>query len=152
MKTFSVGPRLVHGEDALDCLKQFAGCRVLVVTDAGLASSSCLDAVMRRLRDAQVTVFDAVVPDPSTQVVAQGLRIYRDAEPYAVVAVGGGSVIDAAKAMHLVALERGKAAEWGLAVVPTTSGSGSEVTSVAVVTDEEQQVKIPQWSWGACCG
>lgn len=143
MGGFRVGPTLLHGAGALDSLTQFAGERVLLVTDAGIGRTPVLDLVRSHLEGAEVTVFDAVTPDPSTEVVAAGLAVYLAVEPLAIIAVGGGSVIDAAKAMHLVALEQGRAAPWGLAVVPTTSGSGSEVTSVAVITDLANQVKIP---------
>lgn len=143
MGGFRVGPTLLHGASALESLGQFDGERVLLVTDAGIARTPVLDLVRSHLVGAEVTVFDAVLPDPSTDVVAAGLAVYLAVAPRAVVAVGGGSVIDATKAMHLVALEQDRAAPWGLAVVPTTSGSGSEVTSVAVITDLTHQVKIP---------
>ncbi|AQX16856.1 hypothetical protein BCR15_07340 [Tessaracoccus lapidicaptus] len=143
MGEFGLGPTLLHGAGALDALSQFAGERVLVVTDTGIAGTPTLGIVREHLAGAEITVFDGVTPDPSTTVVAEGLAAYYAAGPHAVVAVGGGSVIDAAKAMHLIATQQGRGAPWGLAVVPTTSGSGSEVTSVAVVTDEVNQVKIP---------
>ena len=140
---FALGPRLLHGPGSLSALQEFAGERVLLVTDAGIESTPVFGEIRWQLAGSEVTVFDKVLPDPSTSMVATLLRVYLDFAPHAIVAVGGGSVIDTAKATHLIAQQQGQAAPWGLAVVPTTSGSGSEVTSVAVVTDEEHQVKIP---------
>lgn len=142
-KQFVVGPLLLHGQGALDALEEFVGRRVLVVTDRGIAGTPVLPLVLEHLRRSDVAVFDAVEPDPSIAVVARGLEVYLGHGPHAVVAVGGGSVIDAAKAMHLVAMKQDRHAQWGLVAIPTTSGSGSEVTSVAVVTDEVEQVKLP---------
>jgi alcohol dehydrogenase class IV len=99
--------------------------------------------VRRELSQAQVTVFDQVSPNPDVQTVVAGLEQHAAAQPEAIVAVGGGSSIDAAKAIHALASRQGAALRSGFIVIPTTSGSGSEGTSYAVISDHSTQAKIP---------
>lgn len=145
MSVFSLHTEIHTGAKALDVLLQFRDMRVLIVTDAFLATTELFRDVRSRL-GAQVTVFDEVTPNPTIQVVGKGAACYLAADPEVVVALGGGSPIDAAKAMHKAAIAIGEAAREGLIVIPTTSGSGSEVTSYSVITDEETHAKIPMVS------
>ncbi len=145
MSTFTVATRILFGDDALDALRQFTGRRVLVVTDSFLATTDVFTEVLDRL-GAGVTVFDEVLPNPTIALIGKGVAAYLAARPDVVVAFGGGSPIDAAKAMHKAALDHGLGAPEGLVVIPTTSGSGSEVTSFSVITDEATHAKIPMVS------
>ena len=138
METFTVKPKLFFGADALTALRGLAGKRVLVVTDGFLASSGLLDKVRARLTGGEVTVFDQVEPDPSLELVAKGVRALRACDPEAVVAFGGGSPMDCAKAVRWCA--DCAAPLWA---VPTTAGTGSEMTAFAVVTDKERGIKHP---------
>ena len=139
METFCLKPTIYFGADALGALEQLAGKRVLVVTDGFLAKSGLLDRLTARLKGCTVEVFDRVVPDPPLDVVAQGVRALERSDPEVLVAFGGGSPIDCAKAMrHFSA--RPHLPFWA---VPTTAGSGSEVTSFAVLTDTGKGVKYP---------
>ena len=143
MERFQLKPTIYFGPDALAALDALAGKRVMVITDAFLSSSGLLDRVTARLTGCTVERFTEVVPDPSLALVARGARALADFRPEAVVAFGGGSPMDCAKAM----VEFGKKLEAGLAplfyAVPTTAGTGSEVTSFAVLTDTERGVKYP---------
>ena len=143
MERFQLKPTIYFGPDALAALDALAGKRVMVITDAFLSSSGLLDRVTARLTGCTVERFTEVVPDPSLALVARGARALADFRPEAVVAFGGGSPMDCAKAM----VEFGKKLETGLAplfyAVPTTAGTGSEVTSFAVLTDTERGVKYP---------
>lgn len=137
MDTFCSQTRLYFGSDPMAALEELAGRRVLVVTDGFLARSGLLDRVTRRLTG-PVEVFDRVEPDPSLRLVAQGVHALRAFEPEAVLAFGGGSPMDCAKGMRWFA-----GAGVPLWCVPTTAGTGSEVTSFAVLTDSDRGVKYP---------
>ncbi len=132
--------------------------RPLLLTDAGVRAAGLLDLVVAALEAGGVKpgeVFDAVPPDSSTGVVADVARRYRAAGCDAIVAVGGGSVMDTAKATNILASEGGddlhafqgafvlKRRLRPLFVIPTTSGTGSEVTSVSVIKDDRAGVKLP---------
>ncbi|MEL4357514.1 MULTISPECIES: 1-propanol dehydrogenase PduQ [unclassified Luteococcus] len=143
MSTFQVRTELHHGAGSLSQLEELAGCRVLLVTDAFLASSPVLEEVTRHLMGCAITVFDGVQPNPSVAVVAEATRALVQATPEVVLALGGGSSIDTAKAVLKVAREHDLTVPHGLWVIPTTSGSGSEVTSFAVITEPETHVKLP---------
>lgn len=138
METFTLKPKLYFGADALSALRELAGRRVLIVTDGFLASSGLLDKVRVHLSGSNVTVFDRVTPDPSVKLVAHGVQILRECQPDAIIAFGGGSPMDCAKAVRWCA---GSAAP--LWAIPTTAGTGSEMTSFAVITDESKGVKHP---------
>ena len=141
MTTFQLDTSIRFGANALEALDKHRDQRVFLVTDPFLASTDLFRKARARL-GSQVTVFDEVEPNPTVALVGRGTTCYLKADPEVVVALGGGSPIDAAKAMHQAALEVGRAAQHGLVVVPTTSGSGSEVTSFSVITDEVTHAKI----------
>lgn len=145
MSSFTLKTEIRFGSDAFESLSEFEGRRVFLVTDEFLATTEAFRTVMAIL-GGNVTVFDKVLPNPTIQLIGQGLSRYLQARPDVVVAFGGGSPIDAAKAMHKGALEVNLGAPDGLVVVPTTSGSGSEVTSFSVITDDATHAKIPMVS------
>lgn len=145
MQEFSFSTRIYFGEGALERLNRVKGKKVLIVTDAFMAQSGAIDKVASHLPDCELTVFSGVVPDPPIEVVAKGVQALRDSGANVLVAVGGGSTLDAAKAIHAIA---GEAADVDTEhmecfAIPTTSGTGSEVTDFAVITDAEKGVKYP---------
>lgn len=129
--------------------------RVLLVTDAfmvrtGVAARIEADLSVRRVH---VDTFADVQPDPSEQNVLDGLERYRAAGAEAIIALGGGSPIDCGKAIALLTtnplplsryMGRDKVPQRGapLIAIPTTAGTGSEVTKVAVITDTKNDVKM----------
>lgn len=143
MERFQLKPTIFFGPDALAALEGLAGRRVMVITDSFLAQSGLLERVHARLRDCTVEVFDQVVPDPPLELVAQGARALAEFRPQAVVAFGGGSPMDCAKAMLEFGKKLGTGADIRFVAVPTTAGTGSEVTSFAVLTDRAKGVKYP---------
>lgn len=145
MKSFRLATHVRLGHDAINALAEFASCRVLLVTDEFLSTTDIFAQVKSHLGE-QATVFTGVTPNPTISQIAKGLAVYFDAHPDVVIAYGGGSVMDAAKAMHKAALDSGRGASGGIVAIPTTSGSGSEVTSFAVVTDEASHTKLPMVS------
>jgi len=98
-------------------------------------------AAMLQKMGTEIQIFSEVVPDPSIEVVAKAIQGMKELGPDGIIALGGGSAIDTAKAAgHLYGSMNGGARPL-LAAVPTTSGTGSEVTSFAVISDTKAQVK-----------
>ena len=143
MQRFTLRPTITFGSGALAGLEQLAGKRVMVITDAFLAKSGLLERVLVHLKGCTVERFTDVVPDPPLTLVARGARVLADFRPQAVVAFGGGSPMDCAKAMLTFGKKLGAPEDVRFYAVPTTAGTGSEVTSFAVLTDGERGVKYP---------
>lgn len=142
MTRFRIATTIHQGRDSLAHLADIGAKRVLVVTDSFMVTTPTMATVRRHLGSAVVTVFDGVTPDPTVAEVSAGVEAYLSADPDTVVALGGGSPLDAAKAICKVAAEHGDAPRHGLVAIPSTSGSGSEVTSFAVVTSVEPKRKM----------
>ena len=145
MQEFSFSTRIFFGEGALERLSRVEDKRVLIVTDRFMAGMKVPDKVASHLTRCTVTVFDGVVPDPPIEVVTAGVMAFQACNAEVVIAVGGGSTIDAAKAIRAIAkqvlnIETDKLECFA---VPTTSGTGSEVTDYAVITDKARGVKYP---------
>ncbi|MFN2168582.1 MAG: iron-containing alcohol dehydrogenase family protein [Anaerolineae bacterium] len=129
--------------------------RVLVLSDAGLAAIGLVDQLAAQLRTGgwQVAVFTEVQSNPTVRDVEGALALAKEIQAQALVALGGGSVIDVGKATGLLMTHGGRYAEyqWGdrpitqpilpLIAVPTTAGTGSEMTKVTVIEDEETHFK-----------
>jgi alcohol dehydrogenase class IV len=150
-------PLIVFGEDALTELSSIEGKRALVVTDANIVELGFVRRVGAQLQAAglQYEVFAEVEPDPSLQTVKRGADRMRQYQPDWIIGLGGGSCMDAAKAMwvlyehpEMVPEEinpvvptklRNKAR---LITIPTTSGTGADVTWGIVLTDTAEQRKL----------
>lgn len=144
MNEFSFSTRVYFGEGALSRLRQVERRRVFLVTDRFMVTSGLADQVASHLTDCQVTVYADVVPDPPISNVISGVQALLASGADVMIALGGGSAIDAAKAIRAVAADTPGAVEIREAfAIPTTSGTGSEVTDYAVITDPEKGVKYP---------
>ncbi len=146
MKVFEVKTKINFGERALDRLLALTDERVLVIADPFVVSSGLIQHIERRLSKTQVTyeIFSEVVPDPPIDKVIVGVRKLMEFKPDCLVAVGGGSAIDLAKGVRKFAAEMApEQARIPLLAIPTTSGTGSEVTSFAVITDQQTHRKYP---------
>lgn len=142
MTRFRIATTIHQGKDSLAHLAQIGATDVLVVTDPFLATTPVMDSVRKYLAGARLTVFSEVEPDPTVTQISRGVEAYLNADPDTVVALGGGSALDTAKAICKVAQQHNDAPAHGLVAIPSTSGSGSEVTSFAVVTSEHPQRKV----------
>lgn len=145
MKELNFGIQIIAGEGALSKLKGAAGSSVMIITDHSMMKFGTVAKVTENLPGCKTTVFDSVIPDPPLEVVKAGVKALDEAKADTIIAVGGGSVIDAAKAIRMVAahaMER-NVDTWSLIAIPTTSGTGSEVTDYSVITDAEKQLKYP---------
>jgi len=154
---YFVSPQIAFGEGALDALDELAGRRALVVTDATLARLGLVEKVTEHLHQAgmETRVFAEVEPDPSVETVRRGAALAAEYGPDWIVGLGGGSCIDAAKAIWIL-YERpdlepgainpmdtlGLRKKARLITVPTTSGTGAEVTWAIVLTDTAEQRKM----------
>ena len=130
--------------------------KVSLITDPGIIKAGLLDKITSILKEEKLlyNVFDGVDPNPKDRNVERGAQVVRSFEADAMVAVGGGSVIDCAKAIGVLVSHDGKRIkdfEGKTAVkkpilpfiaVPTTAGTGSEVTFSAVITDTENNYKM----------
>ena len=145
MREFSFSTRIFFGEGALARLARVANKRVMMVTDHYMAQSGTAERVASHLTDCQLTIFSGVTPDPSIHVVSEGVKVLLDCKAEVMIALGGGSAIDAAKAIRAVAskMEGSDIQIEECFAIPTTSGTGSEVTEAAVITDTDQGVKYP---------
>lgn len=160
MSRFTLPRDLYHGENALEALKTLTGKRAVVVVGGGsMKRFDFLDKVEAYLKEAgmDVKLFEGVEPDPSVETVMKGAAVMREFQPDWIVSIGGGSPIDAAKAMWAfyeypdVTFEdlcipfnfptlRTKAK---FCAIPSTSGTATEVTAFSVITDYEKGVKYP---------
>ena len=157
---FTLPRDLYHGKDALEALKTLAGKKAIVVVGGGsMKRFGFLDKVVDYLKEAgmEVQLFEGVEPDPSVDTVLKGAAAMQEFEPDWIVAVGGGSPIDAAKAMWAfyeypdTSFEdlitpfsfptlRTKAK---FCAISSTSGTATEVTAFSVITDYKKGIKYP---------
>lgn len=136
METFSCRTKIISGAGAISALEQMQPKRLFVVTDPFFMKNGMAQKVAQAAKCPQVAFFDGVQPDPTVELAAQGTARLKSFDPDVIVALGGGSAMDCAKAMAYF----GKG-EYRLAAIPTTSGSGSEVTDFAILTHD--RVKHP---------
>ena len=154
-----VAPEFVFGPGAAELAVRYAtnfeASRVLLVTDPGVRSAGWADKVGDDLREAgiEVVIFDSVSPNPRDHEVMIGAEAYRDSRCDAIVAVGGGSPMDCAKGIGAVVTNNAHILTFEgvdkvpvpcppLICLPTTSGTGAEVSQFAIITDTGRGVKI----------
>ena len=144
MKSFDIKTKIYFGDNALDRLADLPYKKALIITDPFVVKSGMLQMITYRLNDGytEFDVFSDVVPDPPIEKISLGVKAMLDYDPDVVIAIGGGSAIDSAKSIREFAT-RASQKEVALIAVPTTSGTGSEVTSFAVVSDPANDIKYP---------
>jgi alcohol dehydrogenase class IV len=153
-------PRGVHfglgaSEKTGEIAKGYGARKVLIVTDRILGSSGIIEKISQTLTRAalQPVIYDGVVTEPTTQQVEEGLSIYKKEGCDVIIALGGGSCMDAAKGIAILATNGGRLQDYEgrgkirkpkapLIAIPTTAGTGSEVSWGAVITDTERKVKF----------
>ena len=145
MKSFDIKTKIYFGEGALERLRELKYSRVLVITDPFVVPSGMIRLITYKLDEAGISfdIFQDVVPDPPVEKIVGGVKYLLDYRPEAIITVGGGSAIDSAKAIREFSMKIGQLEEMPLVAIPTTSGTGSEVTSFSVITDSEKAIKYP---------
>lgn len=129
MTEFSCGTKIYAGSGVLQVLRSFGAQRILVVTDPYFVQNGTARRLAELSGSPQWEVYDGVKPDPTVELAAEGTAKIKEFAPDLVVALGGGSAMDCAKAMLYFSGSSAK-----LVAVPTTSGSGSEVTDFSILT------------------
>ena len=161
IRSFEIPTVMKHGLGAIGALgdeaKTLGMRRPLIVTDPGIVRAGLLEPALKSLRAANLDwcVFDRVAPNPPIALVDQGAEIYQSEGCDGVIGLGGGSSMDTAKSIGVIATNGGSigAYEWAdpqpiqhrippTICVPTTSGTGSEVTLWAVITDPARKIKF----------
>jgi len=159
MHQFYAPTRLIHGAGSVKRVgveaSSLGGSRVLVVSDEGVARAGLLEGIVESLEEERlpVEIFTDVPQDPGVACVTRGVEVLRSMRADLVVGVGGGSPMCAAKAIALVATNGGTIRDYegfGKATrpplpticIPTTAGSGTEVSAVTIITDEDRHVKM----------
>ena len=160
MARFTLPRDIYHGKGALENLKNFTGERAIICVGGGsMKKYGFLDRAISYLQQAgmEVKVFDGIEPDPSVDTVMRGAEVMQQYQPDWIVAIGGGSPIDAAKAMWIKFEYPETTFEdmckvFGLpklrtkahfCAVSSTSGTATEVTAFSVITDYQKGVKYP---------
>ncbi|MDD6201200.1 MAG: iron-containing alcohol dehydrogenase [Firmicutes bacterium] len=129
MKEFEMSTKIVSGSGAIRALKSLGARRLLLVTDPYFMKNGTAARVAAAAEAEETEIFDRVAPDPSVTLAAEGTARVKEFRPDVIAALGGGSAMDCAKAMAYFSGSDAK-----LAAIPTTSGSGSEVTDFAILT------------------
>ena len=156
VRAVDVPTRIVHGLGAIarlgELVRELGITRPLLVTDPGVEQAGLASRALEHLDDA--AVFAAVRPNPDIGLVAQASEAYRDGRCDGLVALGGGSSLDTAKAVGVEVAHGGSIQDYEydhtpiterippLVAVPTTAGTGSEVTLWAVITDHDRKIKF----------
>jgi len=150
-------PKIAFGEDALEVLKDLKGKKAFIVTDKTIRGVGYVDVISDYLKEAgiDVDIFDDVESEPSIENVMEGAKMVREYGPDWIIGLGGGSCMDAAKVMWVLyerpdvklgdispLVELGLRKKARLACIPTTSGTGSEASWVAVITDKKERFKM----------
>ena len=136
MEEFSCRTRVISGRGTIRALGKLEKKRLFLVADPFFVKNGVANQVAEASGCGSVEIFDRVIPDPTVELAAEGTARLREFQPDLLVALGGGSAMDLAKAMAYF----GKGS-YTLAAIPTTSGSGSEVTDFAILT--HNKVKHP---------
>ena len=156
---FQLPTQIIYGRYCANQIGKVAGNlglkKVMIVTDPGVAKSGVLDQILPYLKEAGINTitFDEVEPNPTVQSVDKAAALYAKEGCEGVIAVGGGSPLDAGKAVGVLATNPGSASDYlgndkvkipcaPVIGVPTTAGTSAEITDVAVLSDRTKKAKI----------
>ena len=156
IRTVELPTRIVHGPGSLiqlgHIVQELGITRPFLITDQGVAAVGLADKALERLSNA--VLFDRVYPNPDIELVGMAASVYREEGCDGLVALGGGSSLDTAKAVGVVVTHGGSIGEYeygrvpiteripAMVAIPTTAGTGSEVTLWAVITDHDRKIKF----------
>lgn len=143
MEKFNTKTQIIYGENSLLYLKELVGKKIFIVADPFMKTAGLLNKITMYFDEKDYIVFDDIEQDPSIETVVKGAGKIIEYSPEAVIVLGGGSAIDAAKAIIYFSQKLANMHKCIFAAIPTTSGTGSEVTSFSVITDKAKGIKYP---------
>ena len=145
MKDFHINTEIFFGENALDRLAALRYDSVLIISDPFVVQSGMITLLTTRLDKAHIRydLFTDVVPDPPVEKVVAGVAVVMKTKPACLIAVGGGSAIDTAKAVKKFSKQLDENYNPHFIAIPTTSGTGTEVTRFAVISNPAEERKYP---------
>ncbi|NMM63810.1 iron-containing alcohol dehydrogenase [Clostridium sp. P21] len=152
MEDFKLKTSIFFGEGSLKRLSELQCNKVFIVTDPFMVKSGSINKIVDKFKntDMDLSIFSDVVPDPPIENIIKGVKVIMEFDPDVVVALGGGSAIDTAKAIRLFRNKISNQLQSStnkkkvkFIAIPTTSGTGSEVTNFSVITDKEKGIKYP---------
>ena len=143
MQSFNLHTSIHFGADALSRLAELEYKKAFIIADPFVVSSGLIKTVTKHLDAAKITytIYSDVAPDPSVEAVGRGVTALLGDKAPCIITVGGGSAIDLTKCVRRFANQIEPGYFPYFIAVPTTSGTGSEVTSFAVITDTDKNVK-----------
>lgn len=143
MNNFEIKTKIKFGEGSLKALQELKNKNILIITDPFMVKSKAIDKITANLENSTYQVFEDIVPDPPIETIVEGIETFKSVNPNVIIALGGGSAIDASKAIMDFSKKILKTNEVEFIAIPTTSGTGSEVTSFSVITDKQKGCKHP---------
>ncbi len=157
MSHFAIPAHVLVGKDVLSSaipyLKKY-GSKAFIVTGKHVGKSPMMDQLKKVLEEAKIqyVIFDGITGEPTDKMIEAGLEIYKANGCEFIIGIGGGSPLDAAKAIAAMAVNEGKISDYngkeitgnvpGIVAIPTTSGTGSEATKFTIITDLEKDIKM----------
>jgi len=169
LKYFKTTTQIAYGINGLKEVKtiideqQFQ--KVLIVTDKGISETGIIDSLLTHVKHIEYEIYNGCQPNPTVANCYEALNQLKEMEAEAIIAIGGGSSLDVAKAIALLATNGGKIESYEgidtfskdllpLIAIPTTAGTASEITNFTVITDEEREYKFtiggvrlaPKWA------
>lgn len=143
MYNFEIKTKIKFGKGSLESLSEIKNKKILIITDPFMIKSKMIDKILEHIKESSYEIFSDIVPDPPIETIVSGVEVCDRVKPEVIIALGGGSAIDAAKAIMDFSKKILKTQEIEFIAIPTTSGTGSEVTSFSVITDNQKGAKYP---------
>ena len=145
MNEFILKTKIYMGEYSCKKMQELPIKKPFIICDPFIVESGKIALVTKLFDEKQVPygVFSKVIPDPTVTVVGEAIKELKEFMPDTIIAYGGGSALDTAKAVGYIYTQMENCAKIPLMAIPTTSGTGSEVTSFAVISDPATESKIP---------
>ncbi len=144
MDQFLLKTRVSFGTDSLNRLSTLPYKKVMIITDKFIADGDLINLITGPLKSGGIEyfIFDDVLPDPPIKTIEHGAQVFMEFEPEALIMVGGGSALDTGKGIKQIISSLTANPDFPIIAIPTTSGTGSEVTSFAVISDPDNNRKF----------
>lgn len=149
MNSFSIKTKIYFERHSIQYLKSIDKERAFIITDPFMVQSKAIDKILNIIKEKNIAyeVFSDIKPDPPIEIVAKGIKKMQNFRPDIVISLGGGSAIDAAKSIlmftgTMLNMEKDKYEKPIFVAIPTTSGTGSEVTAFSVISNKHKKFPL----------